>query len=299
MDAEARMRQQRGLITRSQAQACGLTRGQIAHRLRTGRWERAGRGVYRHRAAPRTWHQDVLAAVLATGGLASHGTAIALFGLDAAPASPVTVTVAHDRHQRVHHGAVVHATTQWAARQADIRQGIPCTGIERSLLDVAFDLDVDTLERLAEEAVRRRLTTFQTLARFLVLHGRCGRPGSAGMRAMLMRRDPNAELPLSDFSRLVHRLIVDLGLPEPVLEYAVTDASGRFILQADLAWPDERKIVELDGLAFHFGRPDIERDRRKRARARADGWRIMEVLWSMYQGERHDLGDLLTRFLTD
>ena len=57
------------------------------------------------------------------------------------------------------------------------------------------------------------------------------------------------------------------------------------VLQTDLAWPDQKKAWELDGLQWHFGREDVERDRRKRNRAKSLGWNIQEILWTMYTDE--------------
>jgi len=82
-----------------------------------------------------------------------------------------------------------------------------------------------------------------------------------------------------------------------VLEHQIVDSTGVFIMQADLAWPQLKKAIELDGLTWHFGRDDVERDRRKRAAARAQGWRIQEVLWSMYAKERPKLTAQLHQFL--
>ncbi|MEL7157662.1 MAG: hypothetical protein AAFN30_13820 [Actinomycetota bacterium] len=91
--------------------------------------------------------------------------------------------------------------------------------------------------------------------------------------------------------------MVDEGLPEPVLEFPITDRSGEHILAADLAWPAQCKAWELDGLAYHFGRTDIERDKRKRNRAMAEGWTIQEILWSMYVDEPDELVAMARRFL--
>ena len=104
-------------------------------------------------------------------------------------------------------------------------------------------------------------------------------------------------VPLSDFSRLVANLLVDHGLPEPVLEFPILDSTGSHVLQVDLAWPSLRKAWELDGLRFHFGRSDVERDKRKRNRAIAEGWTIQEILWSMYTDEPDELIALARRFL--
>jgi len=297
--AEDQMRRQNGVITRQQALTSGLTRTQIDYRLAAGVWLRVYRGVYRHRAVPVSWRQNLLACTLAADGVASHRCAAALHGIGGFKEPRLEVTRDHALPIRRLAGVTIHRSTQWAGRQPLRLFGIACTGIERTIMDTAGTTSVDHTERLAEDAVRHGQTSFRSLARYLVLYGCKGRTGSANLRTMLMRREPTARLPLSDFSRVVTNLLTNSGLAEPVLEFDVVDRDGRFIMRADLAWPARKRIVELDGLAWHFGRSDVERDRRKRARARADGWRIMEVLWTMYANEPDDLVRLVRRFLHD
>lgn len=289
------MRRQHGVITRSQALEAGLSEDHVRSLVRRGTWVSIHPSVFRYAGTPSSWRQQAMAATLATGGLASHRSAAALFGL--ADFRVVEVSTDHSRAKRRVSGVVTHRTTQWCSTQATERYGIPTTGPDRTLLDIAGLVSVDRLERLAEEAVRCRLTTFPRLAKHLVLNARRGRTGAANLRAMLKRRDPTASLPLSDFSRRVEQLLGKAGLPEPELEFRIRDARGAFIMQADLAWPDRKKAVELDGLAWHFGRNDVERDRRKRARARAEGWRIQEVLWSMLTDDPAALAKLIGQFL--
>ena len=289
------MRRQHGVITRNQALDAGLSEDQVRSLVRRGTWVSIHRSVFRYAGTPPSWRQRAMAATLATGGLASHRSAVALY--DIADFRILEVSTDHTRAKRRVPGVVTHRTTQWRSTQATERYGIPTTGPDRTLLDIAGIVSVDRLERLAEEAVRRRLTTFERLARHLVLNARRGRTGAANLRAMLERRDPTASLPLSDFSRLVEQLLRRAGLPEPKVEFRICDAQGAFIMQADLAWPDRKKAVELDGLTWHFGRNDVERDRRKRAKARAEGWRIQEVLWSMLTDDPEALTELIRRFL--
>ena len=104
-------------------------------------------------------------------------------------------------------------------------------------------------------------------------------------------------VPLSDFSRRVVQLLVDSGLPRPVIEYRISDSNDQFIMQADLAWPAHKKAWELDGLQWHFGRLDVERDRRKRNRAKSEGWTIQEILWSMYVDSPDQLVQMARKFL--
>ena len=114
---------------------------------------------------------------------------------------------------------------------------------------------------------------------------------------LLNERLGTRTIPLSDFSRLVTNLLVDSGIPRPQLEYRIVDDLGDLILQADLAWPALKKALELDGLQWHFGRADVERDRRKRNRAKSAGWNIQEILWSMYVDDPAQLVQMAGAFL--
>ena len=107
----------------------------------------------------------------------------------------------------------------------------------------------------------------------------------------------NGGVTLSDFGLLVAQLLEEHGVAVPLREYPILDDAGNHILQADLAWPDRKKAWELDGLAFHFGRVEVERDRRKRNRAKSYGWNIQEILWSMYVDEPAELVEMARRFL--
>ena len=191
----------------------------------------------------------------------------------------------------------MHQTTQWQLRSPASRFGIPCTGIERTLLDCAAVVSYHRLERLCEAAIRKRLTTWDRLIECLRRHSRRGRNGCGRLRRLLEARLGNGTIPLSDFSRLVEQLLRRKGIPTPILEYKIVDENGEHVLQVDLAWPQHKKAWELDGLAFHFGRADIERDKRKRNRAKALGWSIQEILWSMYVDDPDELAAMAHKFL--
>ena len=76
-------RRQHGLITSSQAVACGITKRSIDHRVATGSWSGILRGVYVIGGAPDTFQQRLLAQVLHVGpdAVASHVAAARIWGL--------------------------------------------------------------------------------------------------------------------------------------------------------------------------------------------------------------------------
>ena len=82
-----------------------------------------------------------------------------------------------------------------------------------------------------------------------------------------------------------------------MLEYRIVDDEGRHLLLADLAWPDRMCVLELDGMKDHFDRVDRERDIRRRAEVRAQGWRLLEIGWELFANDPDRVVDLVRRFL--
>lgn len=279
MSAAEFMRRNHGIITRREARSSGLTNHQIDSLIRRGEWVPVHRGVFRHAAVAPSWRGRVAAACLAGQAVASHRCAAALWGLELVRRPAPEITVPVRRRAPMLRGVRVHRTTQWSDVDRTMRHGIEATGIRRTILDCAVDLGPYSLERLAESAIRQELTSWDGLVSVLNEQGARGRPGSAGLRALLDRRSADPIVPRSDFSRRVAQMLERDGLPPPRIEFAVHDDDGTFLLLADLAWPVRRCIIELDGLEHHFAREDRELDLRKRARVRAAGWRVLELTW--------------------
>src|SRR5438270_7736979 len=93
---------QYALITARQAMDAGLSRGAIKRRVATGEWMPVRRGVFRVAAAPRSWRQDLLAAVLAAGDGAVVGglSAAALWKVPGFPANTVEIRCQHGKSRR-------------------------------------------------------------------------------------------------------------------------------------------------------------------------------------------------------
>ena len=152
---------------------------------------------------------------------------------------------------------------------------------------------------MAEAAIRKKLTTWLRLADCLSEHSARGRDGCLTLRQLLQVRLGNGTVPLSDFSRRIVQLLERSNVPTPEVEYVVRDVHGRHLLQVDLAWPKQKKAWELDGLQWHFGREDVERDRRKRNAVVAEGWVLQEILWSMYVDDPGKLVRMCKKFLAE
>ncbi len=75
--------------------------------------------------------------------------------------------------------------------------------------------------------------------------------------------------------RVVRRLLA-AGLPQPVRQYEIW-VGGVFIARVDLAYPEFRLAIELDGFRWHAGRRPFRSDRLRRNRIEAVGWRLLET----------------------
>ena len=67
------------------------------------------------------------------------------------------------------------------------------------------------------------------------------------------------------------------GLPMPMLQYRIEAPGGRVIARLDLAYPDERVGLELDGFRFHDTRESFDAERAKGNELQALGWNVLHV----------------------
>ena len=69
-------------------------------------------------------------------------------------------------------------------------------------------------------------------------------------------------------------LIVLAGLPEPRVNFEVSDEGGRLRYRIDLCFPDQRLAIEFDGRQHVEVRSQWESDVLRREDLEADGWRF-------------------------
>jgi len=288
---------QYGLVTTQQALNAGMSRRQIRYRLNSGAWQEVEPNVYRLAGILTSWHCELLAACLSSGGVASHRCAAALWKLEGYWTPTIEVSVPRGRWYRSKSHRV-HESTQWDRRDELRVDGIPCTGIARTLLDLCAVVSIRRAELLAESALRQSLLDWPNLRATLIRHSRRGRDGCGKLRSLLEMRYGDDELPLSGWSRLISNLVIDAGLPEPRLEYPLHDRRGKLITVFDLAWPRHHVALELDSVRYHLNRKSFEKDKRKRNTARLLGWSIHEITWEMSSSDPRGITNLIRSALT-
>ncbi|MCR2813894.1 endonuclease domain-containing protein [Microbacterium sp. zg.Y1084] len=100
------------------------------------------------------------------------------------------------------------------------------------------------------------------------------RVGVRALREALVQVRPRVASRTETWTRLV---IVDAGLPEPLINHSVVDGAGRFIACVDLAYPQWKVAVEYEGAHHLFDATQWASDIRRYEQLAAEGWRVIRV----------------------
>jgi hypothetical protein len=173
--------------------------------------------------------------------------------------------------RRAVQGIDLRVTRELPDEDRTVRDGIPVTTVERTLIDLAGERSVSdrALESAAAQAERdgwfRRPAQLRTATR--ARH----RTGSPRLRSVL-RIGPR--LWRSDEEAQAAAAIVEAGLPEPVIAHVVHTDIGP--LEVDLSFPDHMLILEVDG-GQHLLTLNAARDGDRDAALTRAGWRTLRV----------------------
>ena len=250
---------QHGVVGRAQLLAAGVGPEAIKHRVRAGRLHPLYRGVYAvgHRVLAQRGRW--MAAVLATGGVLSHRSAAALWGIRPW-AGRIDVTTRWARRRQS--GLLLHRAVL-PPDETTTHDGIPITTPARTLLDLAGVLPRHQLQQALNEAEIQRLPGPHAL---LDRH-----PTKKGAGALRTAAPPSHTR--SDLEARFIAFLTSRRFPTPQTNVLVEG------VEVDAAWPDHRLIVELDGYSFHHTRAAFEADRRRDRKLAAAGWTVVRVTW--------------------
>jgi very-short-patch-repair endonuclease len=210
-----------------------------------------------------------MAAVLWGGptALASHRSAGLLWRLNGLEEAPVEVSVAAGRRAR---SVIVHRRRAGDEVRRVVKEHIPTTGIERTLLDLAGSLSPARAGLALDDALHRRLTNLDDLEKELVQ----GRRGARALRALIEARDASDAAVESRLESAFLRLIRRHRLPVPLVQYRV-EQGGSVVARLDFAYPVCLLGIETDGYRWHGGRERWSADLRRENRLKLLGWTIL------------------------
>jgi Transcriptional regulator, AbiEi antitoxin/Protein of unknown function (DUF559) len=277
---------QGGVVSRRQLEALGLSRGQL------GRWIKNGRLHPMFPAVFALGHQAVgprarirAAALACPGGVISHRSAAALLGFGKAAPMVVDLIPTEQRGRRID-GIKPHRVPYPARSEWGYVDGIPCTGVARTIVDLAGTYGEDGLRETIERAATERVLDLTAIDAVLAAGPR--RRGAPCLRRVLDDWRPVAKTAKyatirSLFEAKLLPLVAAAGLPLPRPNARVRTAER--VLEVDLLWDDGRFVVEADSRRHHGIEVAFERDHRRDRELIAAHYGVLRVTWREVEEE--------------
>jgi hypothetical protein len=244
-------------------------------RAHAGSLHRVQQGVYSvgHRLLPRNGH--LLAAVLACGpdAVLSHRSAAVLHGL-LSELGNRTHVIAPNRRGRSPAGIAAHRDGTLTATDRTILDGIPCTSVARTLLDLAGSKDRGLRYAITQAEVERKFDLREVEE---LLRRSKGRRGIRRLRLAIALHDPREQLTRRELEARFLDLCQKYGLPLPEVNgHLVVDGIS---MMPDFIWRDAGLIVEADSRRVHGTVAAFEKDRRRDQLLTAAGWTVIRCTW--------------------
>jgi hypothetical protein len=210
-----------------------------------------------------TEHQRWLAATLtAPNTVLSHASAGALHAFRPRPRPSFEVVTRPGSGGPRRIGALLVCRSTTLADDVVIKDGIPVTSPTRTLIDLCAGLTARERARAVREGIR--LQVFTALEVRLAAARYRGRRGIAGLAD---QAEALEQLPIgrtrSDAEARALEVLDAAGLDTPLVNVRYDGE------EADLSWPAQRAIVEIDGPQFH--QDPAEDARKEQVWARRDG----------------------------
>jgi very-short-patch-repair endonuclease len=244
------------VITLAQLEACGLSRHRVHHRVMAGQLQRLWRGVYAFGHSELRLEGRLLGAVFACGPGAALGcrSAAGQWGILATSRRTIDVTVATRGGRPKRRGIDLHCVRRLDERDVTRLDGIPVTTVARTLVDLCSVVPDRMIERALEQSYVLRLIAPGSIED--ALERAVGRR-TAALRRLLAAQRSSPTLTRSDLEEAFLALCRRGGLPDPEVNVHLHG------YEVDFLWREQRRVVEVDGYAFHSMRGAFERDRRK------------------------------------
>ncbi|MCU1591109.1 MAG: hypothetical protein JWP11_2365 [Frankiales bacterium] len=268
----------------------GERRTEVRRKLRSQRWQRAGRCVVMH-SGPLTDDQRLWVAVFSPLGrtAVARESALTMAGVRGVPSGELCVLTEWGRRPPAVTGVLYVQSRHLAAADLVAMAQPPRTTAARAVVDSASRATPDRARTLVAMTVQQRKTTPAEIRKVLD-------------RLVPVRQDVLLRLTLADVEGGAQSLpelrftglLRQAHLPEPTRQAARRRADGRYYL--DVAWDDYDLVGEIDG-SHHRDAGQWEADVLRQDELMIGGDRVLRLL-SWWVRDRPELVlDLLRRAL--
>lgn len=270
-------RTQHGLLTTAQAVDV-LGRSRKERMAASGMLGRVQPGVWRLAGTRPTWHQQLAAAQLSSGGRVSHRAAGEIWAMTS-PRSWVEASVRSPRQPVLWAPAILHTIVDLTDAHTIEREGLLVTTPARTLIDLGLVLPRAGVERALLRSLGSGLLSLPEVRELREQLSRCGRTGVGIIGDLLDALPPGATRAESPLELRFLKLAHGGGLPTPAVQHEIWH-HGRFVARVDAAYPELRIAIELDGYEWHTGRTAFQRDRTRQNELVGLGWIVLRFTWA-------------------
>lgn len=273
MTFEELLASQAGRFTRGQARSGGFTAYRIGRRIEAGEWRVIRGRVLALGAIPDSLESREWEAFLSAGPGATFAgpSAGRRHGFEITDARPC-ILVPPSRRPDVAAGVVV-LRRELSDCDVLVRNDCLLTSRASTVIDCALLLDEHPAMRFVERALQPNWISYEELARRVQLA--VGQKGVQKLVRIVRALGSGAH---SDSEQRLVRGLRTHGLVGWSCNLEVTDRSSR-IGMVDIAFPEIKLAVELDGRAWHVDRDRFQHDRTRQNRLVAAGWTVLRFTW--------------------
>jgi hypothetical protein len=254
-------------VSRTQLNAAGISDRAIDCRVAAGRLVIVAEGVFA--VAPVLddgWGRWMGATLTAPETFLCRESAACAFGALEFETRGITVIRPGSGGPRLLSGVTVFRSSTLEGETA-VHNGVPITTAPRTLLDLACCVSDRALAKALRDCIRLEETTVYRLSDWL--GPRSHRRGAVRLaKAMAKYRGLPIERARSSSEVKALEVLRGAGVALPRLN---VDVAGE---EADLSWPRELLIIEIDGSPYH---QDAGEDARKEAAWRNAGWEVRRI----------------------
>jgi hypothetical protein len=284
---------QRGVVSRPQALAHGMSDDALLHRIRPGgSWRRLLPGVYLTATGTPTREQLQIASLLfaGSGSLLTGLEALRCYGMRVPASRKFDVLVPVERKRASCGYVVIHRTRRFP-------QSYGCDGairlapVERAVADAARGLsELSDVRAVVAGAVQQRKCTIGKLVAE-VAEGPTR--GSAQLRKVLAEVIAGIRSPAEgDFRDLIRRF----GLPVPLFN-ADLYIGGQFLARPDAWWPSAGVAAEVDSREWHLSPADWQQTMLRHDRMAATGIKALHFSPNQIRDQPREVARLIAAAL--
>lgn len=262
---------QGGAVSRQQLRDTGLSDRRVDRLVASSALHRQAPSVFVARGTPATYTRALWVAVLRHDGVLGFATGAHLWGAAERPGQ-IDVIVPPQRRaypvgrERIHR-------IQLPDDAVTAIGGLPVTARTWTLLDWVGGHSVTDAVRLVDRYLQRGWLSLADIA--VRLATQPGRTGNTVLRQTLaIARDGAA----AESERRLHGLLRSAGIRGWHANYPL-EVAGVVAAVLDIAFPERRLAIEVDGMAYHSDVDQFVRDRRRQNAIVGEGWTVLRFSW--------------------